>query len=128
MLANSGDSGPPCGVPSRVPVTNPFQAAGQVKEIYAYGFRNPYRYSFDRLNGQLIVADVGQNTVEEIDATLSGSEMTVGFNPEYLAAGVEAVVGDEITIETSDPIKPAVLRGVGAEDYLYLVMPQRLNN
>ena len=36
-------------------------------EIYAYGFRNPYRFSFDPLNGQLIVADVGQNTVEEID-------------------------------------------------------------
>jgi DNA polymerase-3 subunit beta len=52
--------------------------------------------------------------------------MTVGFNPEYLAAGIEAVTGDEITIQTTDPQRPAVLRGVGAEDYLYLVMPQRL--
>ncbi|NDG67560.1 MAG: DUF1295 domain-containing protein [Actinobacteria bacterium] len=33
-----------------------------------------------------------------------------------------------ITIQTTDPIKPAVLRGVGAPDYLYLVMPQRLTN
>ena len=58
----------------RIPTTNPFQGAGQVPEIYAYGFRNPYRFSFDRLNGQLIVADVGQNTVEEIDrVTLGGN-------------------------------------------------------
>lgn len=58
----------------RIPATNPFQGAGQVREIYAYGFRNPYRFAFDRLNGELIVADVGQNTVEEIDrVTLGGN-------------------------------------------------------
>lgn len=58
----------------RIPATNPFQGPGQVQEIYAYGFRNPYRFSFDRLNGQLIVADVGQNAVEEIDrVTLGGN-------------------------------------------------------
>jgi DNA polymerase-3 subunit beta len=73
----------------------------------------------------VLTQDVG-NTVEELDATLVGSEVTVGFNPEYLAAGIEAVSGDEITIETTDPIKPAVLRGVRADEYLYLVMPQRL--
>jgi glucose/arabinose dehydrogenase len=56
----------------RIPVDNPFQGAGQVPEVYAYGFRNPYRFSFDRSNGQLIVADVGQNTVEEIDRVVKG--------------------------------------------------------
>jgi glucose/arabinose dehydrogenase len=56
----------------RIPADNPFQGAGQVREIYAYGFRNPYRFSFDKLNGQLIVADVGQNTVEEIDRVTRG--------------------------------------------------------
>jgi len=58
----------------RIPATNPFQGPGQVPEIYALGFRNPYRFAFDRLNGELIVADVGQNTVEEIDrVTLGGN-------------------------------------------------------
>ena len=56
----------------RIPVSNPFKAAGQVPEIYAYGFRNPYRFAFDRLNGDLIVADVGQRTVEEIDRVVLG--------------------------------------------------------
>lgn len=58
----------------RIPTSNPFQAAGQVPEIFAYGFRNPYRFSFDSLTSDLIVADVGQNTIEEIDrVTLGGN-------------------------------------------------------
>lgn len=56
----------------RIPTSNPFQGPGQVPETYAYGFRNPYRFSFDRLNGQLIVADVGQNVIEEIDLVILG--------------------------------------------------------
>jgi glucose/arabinose dehydrogenase len=51
----------------RIPVGNPFSGAGQVREIYAYGLRNPYRFAFDPANGELILADVGQNTVEEIN-------------------------------------------------------------
>lgn len=56
----------------RIPTTNPFQAPGQVPEIYAYGLRNPYRFSFDRANGDLIMADVGQNNIEEIDRIVLG--------------------------------------------------------
>ena len=54
----------------RIPVDNPFQAAGQLPEIYAYGLRNPYRFAFDNLPGgtnNLIAADVGQGNIEEID-------------------------------------------------------------
>ena len=56
----------------RIPASNPFQGPGQVPEIYAYGLRNPYRFSFDRATGDLILADVGQNTVEEIDRVVLG--------------------------------------------------------
>ena len=56
----------------RIPTTNPFQGPGQVPEIYAYGLRNPYRFSFDRANGELILADVGQNNIEEIDRIVLG--------------------------------------------------------
>lgn len=56
----------------RIPVANPFQGAGQVPEIYAYGLRNPYRFAFDRVAGDLILADVGQGTVEEIDRIVLG--------------------------------------------------------
>lgn len=79
----------------------------------------------DTLRLAAITQDVG-NAHEEIDASYDGSEMTVAFNPEYLAAGVEAVEGDEVTLSTMDPMKPAVLRGVGHDDYLYLLMPVRV--
>ena len=41
-------------------------------------------------------------------------------------AGVEAVSSDQITLSTIDSLKPAVVRGVGSDDYLYLLMPVRV--
>ena len=56
-----------------IPPTNPFVGtSGAVKEIYAYGFRNPFKFSFDSATGNLIVGDVGQNEVEEVDQVTSG--------------------------------------------------------
>jgi glucose/arabinose dehydrogenase len=51
----------------RIPADNPFQGPGQAPEIYAYGLRNPYRFAFDTLTDELILADVGQNNIEEIN-------------------------------------------------------------
>jgi len=56
----------------RIPATNPFQGPGQVPEIYAYGLRNPYRFAFDTVTGDLIEADVGQNNIEEINRIVLG--------------------------------------------------------
>jgi len=72
-------------------------------------------------------SDGQEEFVDELDSSLTGTEMVIGFNPEYLADGVEAVAGESVSIETSDPQKPAVIRGVGDDDYLYLLMPQRLS-
>jgi glucose/arabinose dehydrogenase len=55
-----------------IPSDNPFVGIDGVDEIYAYGFRNPFRFSFDSLTGELYVGDVGQNDVEEIDLVVSG--------------------------------------------------------
>jgi DNA polymerase-3 subunit beta len=79
----------------------------------------------DSLQLTAITQDVG-NAHEEIDAGYDGAEMTVAFNPDYLASGIDAVEGDEVTLATIDPMKPAVLRGVGHDDYLYLLMPVRV--
>ena len=56
----------------RVPRTNPFVGRAGLDEIFAYGFRNPFRYSFDPTTDQLIVGDVGQNSVEEVDIVQLG--------------------------------------------------------
>ena len=87
----------------------------------------PVRLSLNGETLQLtaITQDVG-NAAEEIDAGYDGAEMTVAFNPDYLAAGIDAVEGDEVTLATIDPMKPAVLRGVGHDEYLYLLMPVRV--
>ncbi len=56
----------------RVPAGNPFVGAAGLDEIYAFGFRNPYRFSFDPVNDRLVVGDVGQGAIEEVDIVEAG--------------------------------------------------------
>jgi glucose/arabinose dehydrogenase len=104
----------------RIPTSNPFQGAGQAPEIYALGLRNPYRFSFDRANGELILADVGQNNIEEIDRIVMGgnygwaikegdflftrSTGSIGTPPGNRSPGapsglIDPIVGTEATLE-----------------------------
>ncbi len=66
------------GAPGTVPESNPFvKTAGAKPEIWAYGLRNPWKFSFDRLTGDMFIADVGQNRMEEISfqpASSTGGE------------------------------------------------------
>ncbi len=56
-----------------IPLDNPFIGnPAFLNEIYAYGFRNPFRFSFDTMTGDLYCADVGQNDIEEVDIVTSG--------------------------------------------------------
>src|SRR3954452_6388700 len=58
----------------KAPITNPFvNRHGARPEIYAYGLRNPWRFSFDRQTGDLVIGDVGQDAVEEIDFARKGT-------------------------------------------------------
>jgi glucose/arabinose dehydrogenase len=83
--------------PYRVPPDNPYAGnatcaegggAQPCPEIHAYGFRNPWRWSFDRATGELWVADVGQSAREEVDRVVAGGnygwrcfEGTLVYNP-----------------------------------------------
>jgi glucose/arabinose dehydrogenase len=71
-----------------IPRDNPFVGRRGADEIFAYGFRNPYRMSFDRKTGKLWVGDVGQNDIEEVDVVRAGGnygwhvkEGTFQFHP-----------------------------------------------
>jgi glucose/arabinose dehydrogenase len=65
--------------PYAIPEDNPFASQGGKPEIWSYGLRNPWRFSFDRLTGDLYIADVGQNLWEEIDF-VPASGLKGGYN------------------------------------------------
>jgi len=61
-----------------IPAGNPFAAGGGRAEIWDYGLRNPWRFSFDRQTHDLVIADVGQDEREEIDFVPSGGGSSPG--------------------------------------------------
>jgi glucose/arabinose dehydrogenase len=65
---------PSAGGGYTIPASNPFVGQpGKRAEIWAYGLRNPWRFSFDRTTGDLIIGDVGQNLQEEVDFAPAGT-------------------------------------------------------
>jgi len=75
------------GNPYAIPPDNPFASGGGRPEIWAYGLRNPWRFSFDRLTGDLYIGDVGQGSWEEIDFLPAGAPGGVNFGWNYLEGG-----------------------------------------
>ncbi len=66
--------------PYAVPPDNPFAGQGGRGEIWSYGFRNPWRFSFDALTGELWVGDVGQDRAEEISRHADGRGANFGWD------------------------------------------------
>lgn len=75
---NADDADPNTGTPYRAAPGNPFNGSNGDREIFAYGLRNPWRDSFDRVTGDLWIADVGQGAREEINFVPAG--LGAGFN------------------------------------------------
>ena len=97
------------GIPYAIPGDNPFAGnpmcmqgvgAAACPEIFAFGLRNPWRWSFDRLTGDLIAGDVGQNSFEEIDRITIGNNF--GWNIREAANCFEA--NSCVTAGLVDPI------------------------
>lgn len=95
-----------------IPSTNPFVGqAGFLDEIFAYGFRNPFRIAFDAMSGDLFVADVGQHDIEEIDLVVAGEnygwnykEGSFFFDPNGAEAGFVTDVDPGVPAGLVDPI------------------------
>jgi glucose/arabinose dehydrogenase len=76
-----------------IPASNPYATSGSARhEIWASGFRNPWRFSFDAATGDLVIGDVGELTWEEIDLAPSNGGLGRGANFGWPAC--EGFVGD----------------------------------
>jgi glucose/arabinose dehydrogenase len=76
-----------------IPSDNPYQAGEGRAEIWAMGLRNPWRYSFDRLTGDLWIADVGQGNWEEINFTPANAQPGLNYG-WYYREGTHPFKGD----------------------------------
>jgi glucose/arabinose dehydrogenase len=70
--------------PYAIPPDNPFAAGGGAPEIWSYGLRNPWRFSFDRATGDLYIGDVGQNAYEEVNYQPAGSAGGENYGWDYM--------------------------------------------
>ncbi|MGZ8637615.1 MAG: PQQ-dependent sugar dehydrogenase, partial [Actinomycetota bacterium] len=95
---------PSDGEPYGIPPDNPFVGRdGARPEVWAYGLRNPWRFSFDRATGDLWIGDVGQDSWEEIDVGPAGSAggLNYGWN---LLEGTHPFEGSVLDAETVLPV------------------------
>jgi DNA polymerase-3 subunit beta len=69
-------------------------------------------------------ADVGENA-DTLDAALEGQGTTIAFNARYLIDVLANLRADEAALELSGPLAPGVIRGVGKDDYVHVIMPVR---
>jgi subtilisin family serine protease/glucose/arabinose dehydrogenase len=105
-----------------IPPDNPFiNTPGAAQEIWAYGFRNPWRFSFDPAAGLLYAGDVGQSAREEIDVVrkglnygwrlMEGTICTPGINPNCNKTGLELPIIDYDRSQGTTVIGGFVYRG-----------------
>ena len=86
-----------------IPKDNPFVGQNAVQEIYAYGLRNPFTYSFDSLTGDLYVGDAGQNNIEEVDLIVKGGNY--GWNVKEGTFWFDSV-SDNLGKVVTGPVRP----------------------
>lgn len=93
-------------VPYSVPPDNPYASSvDTLPEIWAFGLRNPWRYSFDRLTGDLYIADVGQNEIEEVGFQPAGSGgLNHGWRLKEGSSCYEPPSGCDTLTGLTDPI------------------------
>lgn len=69
-------------------------------------------------------ADVGDNA-DAVEASVEGQQTTIAFNARYLTDVLAAMAADEVALELSGPLAPGVIRGIGKDDYVHVIMPVR---
>lgn len=119
----------PTGYPNRLAVTRDVlsSAVNRVRLVGQSRDTAPIRLHMNAEGLELsaIAQDVGE-AHESVEAKFEGGELIVAFNAQFLIDGIEAAGSSDLTLETIDPLKPAVLRSTESTDFLYLLMPVRI--
>ena len=88
----------------------------------------PLRLAF--AEGQLTVSaqtpDVGEAS-DGLPVPFAGEPLEIGFNPEFLIAGLESAGSQDVTLKLISPLRPGLLESADGSGFLYLIMPIRLN-
>lgn len=92
------------GDPYAIPADNPFANGGGMPEIWAYGLRNPWRISFDKLTGDLYIADVGQGALEEIDFQPAGAAGGANYGWKFREGTMDKQGGLPPGVTSQDPV------------------------
>jgi len=97
-----------------IPLDNPFVGTNGLDEIWAYGLRNPFSFSFERGTGALYLADVGQNNVEEVDVITKGGNY--GWNVKEGTFYFDAASGSPVTAPVR-PVPPNLIDPIAEYDH-----------
>jgi DNA polymerase-3 subunit beta len=105
------------------------EIAGVARRISLLAQKNaPLRLSFRE--GELTVSaqtpDVGEAS-EMLPVAFHGEPFEIGFNPEFLRDGLESVESDELVLKLISPLRPGLIESPDSGDFVYLIMPIRLN-
>jgi DNA polymerase-3 subunit beta len=68
---------------------------------------------------------VGQNTAD-VEAKIDGNDLQVAFNAKYVLDVLGIIGADEVTLGFTGPLNPGMIKPVGKDDYLYIIMPVRV--
>ena len=104
--------------------------ATRLASYFARDAANMLRFQVDPANEPPLVitanaAEVGDNT-GRIDATVEGQATTIAFNSRFVADALSSLTAPEIALELGGPLAPGVVRIVGDDSYLHVVMPLRI--
>ncbi len=105
------------------------ELAGVVRRISLLAQRNaPLRLAFKP--GELSVSaqtpDVGE-ALESLPVAFQGEPLEIGFNPEFLRDGLEAIEAGDVVLKLISPLRPGLLEAADGSRFQYLIMPIRLN-
>jgi DNA polymerase-3 subunit beta len=88
----------------------------------------PLRLAFKpgELTASAQTPDVGE-ALESLPVAFQGEPLEIGFNPEFLRAGLEAVEAEDVVLKLISPLRPGLIESGDASGFQYLIMPIRLN-